>query len=197
LFLRINSQKESKLQQHLPMQQQYFAIDFNTKPFLKKYLESCFGTPIKLGIDSYIGMSMACVLEKNVYSDRNKKIMQTNLVQLNCQCKIYLPISWLKHYRYGTGIEEKKQIFINNLIEYEFERELCLFVQTNIKHGVRVKGYKEALEMFAALFNLEIDQDITYENLRKIEYRFRKNLEQKFQRNNGHQKQNNVQPVLY
>ncbi len=176
---------------------QFFSIDFNTKPFLKKYLESCFGTPIKLGIDSYIGMSMACVLDKNVYSDRNTRLMQTNFVELNCKCKIFFPISWLKNYRYGTAIEDKKQIFINNLIEYEFERELHVFVQSNINNTVRFKGYKQALENFATVFNLVIDEDISFENLRKIEYRFRKKVEQKYQRNNGHQKRNNVAPILF
>jgi len=155
----------------------HFTICLPTKPFLKKFLEAKFGSPIQFGLDDFFGMVIASVMDKNVYPNRSHKEIKVNFDKYDVEAKIFLPFCWLKYYRYGNGVEPKKAVFINKMLEHSFENELYTYVRMHTKKDIRYRGYIPAYESFAQLYNLVIDEDITLENLQKTEYRFRKKIE--------------------
>jgi hypothetical protein len=78
------------------------------------------------------------------------------------------------HYWYLTKKEISPQtcILLNRYFENKFEEDLSTHVlmMDTEGHG----KYKKAIESFAKLYNIEIDEDITFDGLKQMEYRFRK-----------------------
>jgi hypothetical protein len=66
--------------------------------------------------------------------------------------------------------------YLNKHFEEKFEEELCRHCFLLNLFGIEIK---EALEDFCKRQNIEIEEDITYEALKKKEYRERKKLEEK------------------
>ena len=70
---------------------------------------------------------------------------------------------------------------MNRYFENKFEEELSRFVDKQDLEGWG--KYKNAIEAFAKHYNIEIEEDISFEALKKMEYRFRKkNLENSLRR---------------
>ena len=77
----------------------------------------------------------------------------------------------------GLNIEVAKVLVINRYFGNQFEEDLYHFCQRNITPG-RYAGYDRALDLFAKRYDIEFEEDITFEALKKMEYRYRKSFEQ-------------------
>ena len=78
-------------------------------------------------------------------------------------------------YQYKTQLPKCNIIYLNKHFEEKFEEELSrhCFLLSFFKIEI-----KDALEDFCLRHNISIDDDITYEALKKKEFRARKILEQ-------------------
>lgn len=152
----------------------HFSIILPTKPYLKKYMEALYGSPIKFNADTYFGKVIAACLDKNVYPDKNRSFIWKAFDEYNDELKIFLPIDWLKKYFYGTDLTDKKAVFVNKLIQDKFEEDLYMFCTILDLAGV---DRKESIEEFCTRYKIEIDTHITFEALKKMEYRFRSKKE--------------------
>ncbi len=160
----------------------HFKLTFKTKPYIVKYLQFVYGNPISLDISDYTGFVISSLLEKNVYPDRNKKCIQSGIHKLTTDCTIQLPPSWLNHYRYGVDLSEKKTIYLNRLLELEFKQKLVLFVQIKLIKEPRYKGYEKALMDFCDMYKINVPEDITFEAIKQMEYRYRPVVVNNFQK---------------
>lgn len=158
----------------------HFSISIPTKPYLKKYLHANYGDPAVFGFDDEFGPFIALALDKNVFSDRNYQVIHKAFDKYTEQLTCFLPKSWIKHYRYGTGIAPKKVVALNKLLEKFFEKELAMYCKVHTKHKVE---RKTAIEDFCKDNGIDIEYDITFENLKKTEFRYRQKIFNNSQRN--------------
>lgn len=148
----------------------YFTVTLPTKAYLKKYIEVLYGSPVVFNTNSFLGKVIALALDKSVYPEVNRTIIYKSFDRYDKMLHISLPRVWLEKYYYGTDIHPKKAVYINKLIEDKFNEELFQYCQLldilNIER-------KDALLDFCLKYNLEIDEDITFETIKKMEFRFR------------------------
>lgn len=78
---------------------------------------------------------------------------------------------------YGFDLTDDQIIQLNRSWNTTFAEDLYFHCQNSISKEGRYKGYDTAIEQFANLYNIEIDIDATFECLKKIEYRYRKERE--------------------
>jgi DNA primase len=111
-----------------------------------------------------------------VKRSRNDDSNYDGFDQFSTPLHVYLPSYWLKSYQYKTEIPKCNIIYLNKHFEEKFEEELCRHCFLLNLFGIEIK---EALENFCKRHNIEIEEDITFEALKKKEYRERKKLEEK------------------
>lgn len=152
-----------------------FAVTIQTKPYLKKYLESLYGSPLVFTTKNHFGMIVASSLEKPIEFHHKKEVLKRRTDKYDATLQIHCPKTFFKKRRFGLDTSEKQTITINKLVETQFEEELwktALYMQAMAGSEI-----KEALEYFCRNHNIIIDEDITYEALKQKEFRFRKKKE--------------------
>jgi hypothetical protein len=152
----------------------YFIIKLPTKAYLKKYLQTLYGTLVSFSTRDYFGMSIASALENPLRIQHRPCITKIRFDTFDTILDIKAPRWWLEKYQFGHVLNEHQVITINKLFETKFEDDLYNFCTQLSFVGVETKI---AILQFCDRFNIEIDVDVTYEALKKKEYRFRKNLE--------------------
>jgi hypothetical protein len=152
----------------------YFKVEIKTKPFLKKYLLSLYGDPLILSVSNPIGLFVTATLEKAVYPTATKEIVHRSYEKYKDTITVSLPLIWLKKYYYGTGVSESRTVFINRFFEGMFQKELSDYCENKSKD----KGDRQqAIYDFCAGHNIDIPTDITFDNLKQTEFRYRKRME--------------------
>lgn len=154
----------------------YLSITLPTKTYLKKYMQSLYGESLIFERYDYYGMVIASSLVRSVYPERAKELINQALDKYPDAMVFHMPLQWLKKGYYGTDVDEKHSLFINKMIEEKFEDHLCSFCKLYTQMGIEKK---QAIEEFCTEHNLEIDQDISMDNLIKTEYRHRLKKESK------------------
>ena len=155
----------------------YYVVSIPTKPFLKQYLQGIYGAPLRFTTQNYFGMLIAAALEQRVYIDRSQeKINYKYFDVFSDRLDIHFPAYFGKKYNYALGCPKMKAIFVNKIIEERFEEDLYNFCQLKTQMSLT---RKQAIELFCQQKNIEIPEQITYDNLKQMEYRHRKKLEKK------------------
>lgn len=150
----------------------YFALTLQTKPYLKKYLQARYGSPIIFSSNSVLGTILIGLLERPYKSHESKtKIQHRAFDNYDCPLEIYLPKSWLNKYRYGHTLSEHHIITFNKYFENQFEEDLAKECDRACRYRVELK---KTLEEFCWHHHIEIDEDITMDALQKKCYRYRK-----------------------
>lgn len=161
------------------MPAKYFSVNIPTTTHLKQFLLKRYGNPIAINNSSLLGVVLISVLDKtnfHVHLTPKEKIYSFKLYNDLLPCMA--PFSLMKDYHYSITIDQAIQI--NRYYENLFEECLYIFCARRINPHKREKGYFNAIYEFAELNNIAIGKDVSYECLKKIEYRYRKNLEKKF-----------------
>lgn len=154
-----------------------FAVNIPTKPYLRKYIHKHFGHPIVLNHRTLFGSVILGYLQKKVYSDRsNSRDLQSTFSQFTDRIECVISQNEVYFGNGGLFIEPAKVLVINRYFANQFEHDLYHFCKQNTTQG-RYAGYDRALYQFADKYGIEMEEDISFEGLKKMEYRYRKFIE--------------------
>ena len=179
------------------MAKSFFSVELKTKPYLSKFMKCIHGEHLQFHISDDFGRWIAICLEKNVLPDMNKQTVTNYLVDYTTTIKLKFPYHWLLHSYYGCTIKDKNTIFINKEIQHRFEQKLYLYVERHSIPDKRYKKLNEAIESFAAKYNIIIDEDISWDALVKLVYRLRIKHDNDIYNTPEHRKEEIYQGILF
>lgn len=151
----------------------YFTLKILTKPYLKKYIHSLYGRTVIFSSANQFGTIILALLDKPSTIRERKEKIKMKLDEYNVELLIFCPIWFIKKNMYGFDISDNHMISLNKYIEQRFTEDLFKFCYIMNKCGISLE---EAMEEFCKCHNIEIDDDITMDALKKKEYRYRKHL---------------------
>jgi hypothetical protein len=159
-------------------QKKHFELCVQTKPYLKKYFQTLYGNParnkeIVFTTDNLFGICIAASLFRPLQFHHRKELLKLRTDKFDARMDIHLPITFLTERRGGFAISDAHTITINKLFENRFEEDLWKFC---LLKNIQDVETKDALEEFCQLYNIVIDEDITYEAIKKKEWRYRKKM---------------------
>ncbi len=150
-------------------------LNLPTKPYLKAYLHALYGSPVIFNADNYFGIVMMGLLERPVRHQESPKVLKFRVFdKFDSTITIYLPKWWLTKYQFGHSLSNNHIISINKLFEQRFEEDL--FKHCNLASIYKI-DIKKAIEQFCVQHLIVIEEDISYDALKKKEYRYRKEKE--------------------
>lgn len=152
-----------------------FTFRLPVKRYIQKYLTSLYGDTIPAQMETDIGFVVLNTLASRIES----KVCRGYNNQWGAdpyQGTVTFTIPY--HYFYLTKKELSIYtcILLNRYFENKFEEDLSRYVDMQDTEG-RGK-YKAAIEAFAYQYNVEIEEDISFDALKKMEYRARKKNEE-------------------
>lgn len=163
-----------------------FCLTIRTKPYLKKYLLTLYGETqatctenpptgkLAFSIDNLFGVIVAAFLYRPLDFRKNAALLKNRADRFDTPLDVELPMTvYTKGHGPGYAIDDDRIITLNKLFENKFEEDLWQFVLIRNIGDVETK---DALLEFAARYNIEIDEDITYECLKKKEWRYRQKM---------------------
>lgn len=152
-----------------------FTFRLPVKKYIQKYLTSLYGETIAATMETDIGFvvlnTIASRIDAQVARGYNKVFNNTYQAQVT----FIIPF----HYFYLTKkeISVSTCILLNRYFENKFQEDLMKFMAlANLNQW---GNYRKALEQFAEIHKIDIEEDITYDGLRKIEYRCSKKNSEK------------------
>ncbi len=173
----------------------FYTINIPTKSYLKKYLVGKYGHPIILNYSTLIGSTVLAFLSKKIPTDTSDWKKDIRYRSFTDEIWFKIAASQVQSYHHGMNITQQQVIVINRHFENEFEEYLFHFCNYQIAKNTRTTR-KRSIELFAETFNIEIDLDVTFECLKKSDYRTGlkfKNISDAF----VPQKQSAIQPTLF
>ncbi len=156
------------------MARKHFELTIPTKPYLKKYLHALYGDPLFFTIHNHFGICIAAFLSRPFQFHHRKELLKIRTDKFEDQLTINLPMAFLTSRQAGFDISDNHIITLNKLFENRFEEDLWRFCMAM---NLRKRETKDAIEDFCCVYNISIDDDITFEALKKKEWRFRKKME--------------------
>lgn len=152
-----------------------FTVQIPVAPYLKPYITIRFGDPIPINNKSLVGVFLLGVLEKeNYHVSFNQSDKINRFQQFTEKITCVGPYSIMRDI--GWSLKQDHIIQFNRFFEEHFDLDLHLYVNRNIKNGSRYAGYKQAIEEFARIYRIDLEETISYEALKKMEYRYRTKL---------------------
>lgn len=154
-----------------------FTFILPSKTHIKKFITSTHGDPIKLDLKTDIGFVILNTLASRLdgkMSRGNIDLWQNRYID-----KIIFKIPF--HYLSITKRELTPATFIllNRYFENQFEKELTRFIDKSLSAGSTIK---KGIENFMDQYGIDLEHDISYEAVKKAEWRNRKNLSNKSSR---------------
>lgn len=152
-----------------------FSVQIPVSPYLKPYIAKRFGNPIPINNKSLVGVFLLGVLEKQHYHVSFAEHAKENrFMQFTEVITCVAPYSIMRDF--GWSLKRDHIIQFNRFFEEHFDLDLHLHVERNINSNTRYAGYKQAIESFATLHCIDIETTITFEALKKMEYRYRQRI---------------------
>jgi hypothetical protein len=154
----------------------WFTFNLPAKTYIKKYINTLYGDPIIVDLKTDIGFLILCTLTSRLDS-KHSRGCNLDLSLKRYSDKIVFKIPF--HYFSIAKKEVSPATFflLNRFFENKFDHDLHRFVTAN---KVTKGDIKKNIELFLGRYNIESDIDISYDALKKSEYRYRKSLSKKF-----------------
>lgn len=152
----------------------YFTLKILTKPYLKKYIHSLYGRTVIFSTSNQFGTIIMALLDKPNVIRQSKEKIKVQLNEYDAELLIFCPIWFIKKNMYGFDISENHMLALNKYIEQRFTEDLYKFCYIMNKCGVSLE---DAIDEFCKCHQIELDEDITLDALKKKEYRYRKHLD--------------------
>jgi hypothetical protein len=153
-----------------------YSINIPTKPYIKKYLEALYGSPVVFTQENYFGTSILAYLDRKFYTRETEHLTFRKWDKFSTNLTLFLPRWWLLQTHFGTDLPKQNIIYLNKHFENRFEEDLYKHCKREVKAG---KQFKDAMEDFCTEHGISIEEDITFDSLKKKEQRAR----EKFQKN--------------
>lgn len=152
---------------------QFFTVPLPTKTYLKKYLTSIYGE-VRIPSDNTFSDVLLAMMASNFHVKLGKLRLDE---QLGRYCD-KLPIKFQPDlfYRLPNALSEHNIIRINRYFENKFKEDFCSAVERMTWMGL---DRQTAIEHFAEAHSIELEVDVTFDALKKMEYRYRKEKEEK------------------
>ncbi len=153
-----------------------FTVTIPAKAHIAKYAAVRYGSPVRISNRTTLGALMIGLLNKpqfnSCYASQKKNI---RFLHFNSRIQFIADIrDW---HIIGTSLSDEHIIQVNTFLENDFADRLCVFVWSQTNHQARYRGIDKAIQQFADHMSISIGTDITFEGLKKMEYRRRKELE--------------------
>ena len=148
-------------------------VEIPVTAHVKKFCDRFFGSPIRLDDSSSHIVAMKVFLsvpmQLDLFFEKEPLQQLPNTITLLIERKKFQQVF----------IRKQNLQQINKFIDKIFEEELNRHVMATASKKSHTNGYKHQIESFCQLYDIEIDQDISYDALIKLYYRYRKNIELK------------------
>jgi hypothetical protein len=157
---------------------QAYTVKVPTKTHLRKFIYAKHGYPLKLNYQTNYGTIILCMLNREDFSIKMSQFkIDVRLAHMNDSIELTSPINTM-HYK-GYNMSSDAVIAVNRYFENEFAEELYRYCRDNIKDRNWRPGIHQAIHSFAEIYGIEVDIDISFEALKKCEWRYRKREEEK------------------
>ncbi|HEX8357713.1 MAG TPA: hypothetical protein VF610_09885 [Segetibacter sp.] len=148
---------------------------------MKKYLESLYGSPLILSTDNCFGIVVEALLSRPTEDHNTPAVLRQRFDKYTTPLEIFLPDrNRLK--RKGFVFTDKHTLALNKFFERQFCEQLLTWCELGVVYKVE---FKKNIEEFCWRYKINIggqaDDDISFDALKKKEYRFRKKNEEKKQ----------------
>ena len=145
------------------MSTKYLRVSIPTKTYLRKFIETYEGPAPVLDNSTLFRQVAFSFLEKSVIRDENYK--PKNLAETGHNDKLIMLVSERTFSHVGHSISLEKAMYINNYIKSDFDTKLTysILLQTITKH----KTIRKSAEFFCEAHGIEVDMDISLDNLVK------------------------------
>jgi len=154
-----------------PLVDNHFPLNIPVKPYIKHYLHALYGSTIIFTPNNYFGIVLASLLQRPLRHHYPPTVLTYRVFdKFDDTLTVYLPKWWLTKYEFGHTLTNNQIISVNKLFEERFEEDLLKACSLAAIYNVEIK---QALEEFCMRHNISIEEHITYETLRKKEYRKR------------------------
>ena len=154
----------------------YFSLMFFTKPYLKKYLQSTYGSPVYLTKTNRLGMVLSAMMQRPERIHRKKHEIVVRLDKFTTVMEIMLPDNLKKSWR-PCDLGEEQVITINKFFELQFCEELYQDVARAIVYKVELKKSIRAFCHRHMILTEQNDEDISMDAIIKKERRYRREKE--------------------
>lgn len=147
----------------------HFTFQLAVKKYVQKYFTSMYGPAIPARMETDIGFvilnTLASKLEAQVCRGYNNQFKNPY------QAKLVFTLSFHYFYLIKKEVSVQTGILLNRYLENKFEEALSIHVEKCVARGGEIK---QAIEEFCQLYKIGIDEDVSFDALKKMEYRSRK-----------------------
>jgi hypothetical protein len=144
-----------------------YQVTLPVKTYIAKYFAHLHGLPIPLSHQDDFGDSILTKLSTRPLIRPSKFDRNITMGYFTTALKLQVPMHM--YYRLET-ITDAHIININRFLENTFETAFCTWVMCQVAAKVQ---RKIAIEQFCEGYGIDIEIDVPYETLKKMEYRAR------------------------
>lgn len=156
---------------------QHFTVQIPVSPYIERFITSIYGQTIAINNNTTIGSFLIGVLQKRYIDHKMTPVfLQQRMSFFTAKVTCIAPLHMMEEF--GYILRPDQVVAINRHYEKVFEEHLYFYVQNRIKKEGRYKGTRQAIEQFAEDYKLPVYESITMDCLIKMEYRFRKKLQE-------------------
>jgi hypothetical protein len=156
-----------------PEPMQFYTIHLPVKTYVRKYLSTIYGNPIIIDGRSEFSDVILAKLSSSLHSFLSPTDLELRLNRFTDRIDIKLPIYYW--YQLENKLDQHNIVRINRYFENRFENDFCYAVSLAV--SIARQERKKAIEAFAVTHGIDVEYDITFDALKKMEYRFRKEKE--------------------
>jgi len=146
----------------------HFNVKIPVKAYIWKYLAARYGFPLEVKASTSFGDIVLTKLKDTTKTKLSSYDLNIKLRSYNSVLRVLIPWDYL--YRINQELSPSVIVRLNNFFENQFREELHRYVQALTDTGETVK---EAIEKFAEKYGIELDEDVSFDCLKKMEYRDR------------------------
>jgi hypothetical protein len=156
----------------------FFSITIQTKPYLKKYLQSLYGDPLIFSTENSFGIVVESLLSRPLEDHNNPEVLRQRFDKYTTSLELFIPIRNI-FKRKGFAITQRQILSLNKFFEKQFCEQLLSWCEMGVIYKVE---YKKNIEDFCWRHKIlidAVDEDISFDALKKKEWRARKKKEEK------------------
>lgn len=147
-----------------------FCVAVPCKAYIKKYFCSLYGDPVDLDLKTDFGDTIVTKISGKPLTRINKSHLTLAFNHFDSQLKFQLPIDF--YYRVKVDPSRLQVFGINQYLERVFDADLFLVITHGIGFGI---DKSVVIEAFLQKYNILLDEDISYDAIRKKHIRMMQN----------------------